>query len=151
MNSDIMTTQREGWLGEEYVRIYAETDRPRVAELYDFATFLPGYEPWGSWGLDALCLGPDGQLYTVDWVPLEQDLQKERYGSVAEFEADIARLHEAGPSYEHFQKEVHYAHPLVLGGDPQATPVMLDQATHAQACCFFNKLCREVKAKSMTS
>ncbi|MFO1437231.1 MAG: hypothetical protein U1F81_02850 [Verrucomicrobiaceae bacterium] len=145
-----MNKQYEGWLGEDYVRIYAEADRQRIAELYQFATFLPGYEPWGSWGLDALCLGPDGRLYTVDWIPLEQDFQKERYGSVAEFEADIARLQAAGPSYEHFRKEVHYVHPLVLGGDPQVAPVMLDQDTHAEACRFFNKLCREVKAKSMS-
>lgn len=92
-----MSKPYEGWLGEDYVRIYAEADRQRIAELYQFATFLPGYEPWGSWGLDALCLGPDGRLYTIDWIPLEQDFQKEQYGSVADFEADIARLNEVIP------------------------------------------------------
>ncbi len=143
-----MNKQREGWLGEEYVRIFADADRQRIAQLYDFATFLPRYEPWGSWGLDALCLGPDSRLYAVDWIPLEENYRKERYRSIAEFEADISRLSEASPSYQHFQKEIHYAHPLVLGGDPKAEQVMLDQDTHAKACRFFNQICRKVKTKT---
>lgn len=143
-----MKKQREGWLGEDYVRIYADTDRQRIARLYDFSIFLPGYEPWGSWGLDALCLGPDSRLYVVDWIPLEESFRKERYGCIAEFEEDISRLSEASPEYEYFQKEIHYAHPLVLGGDPIATPIMLDQETHAQACRFFNQTCRRVKAET---
>lgn len=144
----IMNTQREGMLGEEYVRIYAAADRNRVAQLYEFATFLPGYEPWGSWGLDALCLGPDSRLYVIDWIPLDEGFRKERYGNIAEFQEDVSRLRETSPAYEHFQKEIHYVHPLVLGGDPKVAPVMLDQDTHAQACRFFNRLCRQVKAKA---
>ncbi|MDX2111883.1 MAG: hypothetical protein SFY80_16765 [Verrucomicrobiota bacterium] len=143
-----MTKQREGWLGDEYVRIYAAADRQRIYTLYDFATFLPGYEPWGSFGLDALCLGPDSRLYTIDWIPLEEEYRRQRYDSVAALEADIARLHEAPLSYQHFQKEVHLVHPIVLGGDPKVAPVMLDQDTHAQACCYFNKLCRHLKTKT---
>jgi hypothetical protein len=93
-------------------------------------------------------LGPDSRLYGVDWIPLEESFRKERYGCIAEFEADIFRLSEASPSYQYFQKEIHYAHPLVLGGDPKATPVMLDQESHAKACRFFNQICRRVKAKA---
>lgn len=140
-----MTTLREGWLGEEYVRVYADKDRQRIADLYDFVTSLPGYEPWGSWGLDALCLGPDSRLYAIPWIPLEASLRKVKYASIPEFEADIIRLREASPSYVHFRKEVHFAHPLALGGDPKATPVMIDQATHAKACRLFNKVCARVK------
>jgi hypothetical protein len=144
----MQTKQREGWLGEDYVRVYAEADRQRIAELYQFGAFLPSYEPWGSWGLDALCLGSDGCLYTIDWIPLAESFRKQQYDSVADFEADIARLNEATPTYEHFGKEVHFTHPLVLGGDPHASPVTLDQATHAEACCFFNKLYRELQTQS---
>src|SRR5215207_5605793 len=115
----------------KYVRVYAATDRPRIADLYDFTTSLPGYEPWGSWGLDAICLGPDLRLYAVDWIPLEASFRREKYISVEAFEDDIARLHEAKPAYEHYQKEVHLAHPLALGGDPRAVPIMIDQASHA--------------------
>lgn len=142
-----MKRQREGWLGEEYVRIYADADRKRIARLYDFETFLPDYEPWGSIGLDALCLGPDSHLYLVDWIPLEEGYRKERYAGIAEFEADLTRLNEVTSSYLHFEKEVHCVHPLILGGDPNVPPVMLDQDTHAKACCFFNQICRTVKAK----
>lgn len=140
-----MTTLREGWLGEEYVRVYADKDRQRIADLYDFATSLPGYEPWGSWGLDALCLGPDSRLYAIDWIPLEASRRKLKYASIPEFEADIVRLREASPAYMHFRMEVHFAHPLALGGDSKATPVMIDQATHAKACQLFNKVCARVK------
>src|SRR5262245_19137039 len=111
-----MSAQREGWLGDEYVRVYADSDRSRIAKLYDFPTFLPSYEPWGSWGLDSLCLGPDSRLYLVDWIPLEESFRKQRYASVAAFEEDFARLHDATPTYEHFQKEVHYVKPIIFGG-----------------------------------
>jgi len=143
-----MTTQREGWIGKEYVRVYAASDRQRVAALYDFPTFLPGYEPWGSGGLDALCLGPDSRLYTIDWIPLDESFRKERYASAAAFEEDIARLLEATPAYEHFQKEVHFVHPLALGGSPKTAPIMLDQARHAEACRFFNKVYARAKRQT---
>ena len=140
-----MTMQREGWIGEEYVRVYAVSDRQRVAKLYDFPTFLPGYEPWGSWGLDALCLGPELRLYVLDWIPLEQSFLKGRYASVAAFEEDIAQLHEATPAYEHFQKEVHFVQPLVFGGDPKAALMLVDQATHAEARRFWNQTYARLK------
>ncbi len=142
-----MKTQREGWLGEDYVRIYAGADRAEIATLYDFAAFLPGYEPWGSWGLDALCLGPDSRLYVVDWIPLEESFRKERYASIAAFEEDIARLHEATSAYEHFQKEVHFVKPIIFGGDSAEAPVMVDQATHAELCRFWNPMYRQLKAQ----
>jgi hypothetical protein len=101
----------------------------------------------GFMGARRVCLGPDAHLYVTDWVPLEESYLKQRYASIAEFEAEISQLHEASSAYEHFQKEVHYPHPLVLGGYPKATPVMLDQDTHAKACCYFNRLCRHLKDK----
>ena len=145
-----MNTQREGWLGEEYVRAYAAADRNRIAKLYDFHTSLPGYEPWGSWGLDALCLGPDSRLYLLDWIPLDESFLRERYESVAAFENDIARLHEAKPEYEHFQKELHFVQPLIFGGDPKAPIMMIDQATHAEACRFWNQTYARMKTQQNT-
>lgn len=142
-----MKTQREGWIGDEYVRIYAEVERSRIGKLYDFATFLPGYEVWGSWGLDALCLAPDNRLYSVDWIPLEESFRKERYASIATFEDDIARLQETSSAYEHFRKEVHFVKPIVFGGDPSETPMMLDQASHAEVCRFWNATYRRLKSQ----
>src|SRR5260370_3786484 len=115
-----MNEQREGWLGDEYVRVYAASDRTRIAQLYDFATFLPGYVPLGSWGLDALCLCRDSKLYVVDWIPLHESFRRERYPNVEAFTRDLAQLREATSTYEHFQKEVHLVTPLVLGGSPTA-------------------------------
>jgi len=140
-----MKTQREGWLGEEYVRIYADADRARIAGLYDFKQFLPGFQPWGSWGLDALCLGPDSRLFAIDWIPLEESFAREKYASVAAFEEGIARLREATAEYEHFQKEMHFVKPIIFGGDPAEMPVMLDQATHAEVCRFWNATYRRLK------
>lgn len=134
-----MKSQREGWLGNDYVRIYAVADRARVSELYSFQTSLPGYEPWGSWGLDALCLGPDRRLYLVDWIPLAEEFLRLRYESVTAFEIDVTQLHEATSVYEHFQKEVHFMKPLVFGGDPKVAPTMIDQTTHAEMCRFWNQ------------
>lgn len=145
-----LQTQREGWLDEEYVRIYAAPDRQRIAKLYDFPTSLPGYEPWGSWGLDALCLGPNLRLYLLDWIPLEKSFQRERYPNIAAIEVDLSRLHEATPKYEHFQKELHFVQPLAFGGDPKAPIMMVDQATHAEACRFWNQTYARMKKQQNT-
>jgi hypothetical protein len=145
-----MNNEREGWLGEDYVRIYATSDRSRIAKLYEFETLLPGYEPWGSWGLDALCLGPDARLYAIDWIPLHEEFRKERYESVTAFEDDIGRLNEATQSYEHFRKEVHFVKPIAFGGDPKEAPVMVDQSAHAELCRFWNRTYARLKRKCLT-
>jgi hypothetical protein len=142
-----MNTQREGWLGDEYVRVYAPSDRSRIAKLYEFQASLPGYEPWGSWGLDALCLGPDSRLYAIDWIPLEESFRKQRYLNATALEEELTRLHEATPAYEHFQKEVHFVKPIVFGGDPSEAPLMIDQAQHAELCRFWNQTYARLKAQ----
>jgi hypothetical protein len=94
-----------------------------------------------------LCPGRDSRLYVVDWIPLEVGFTKERYASIAAFEEDIARLHEATTEYEHFQKEVHWVKPIVFGGDPSDVPVMIDQAAHAEVCRFWNATYRRLKGQ----
>jgi hypothetical protein len=143
-------TQREGWLGEDYVRIYAEHDRDRIAKLYAFERFLPGYAPWGSWGLDALCLGPDGRLYLIPWIPLHESHRKERYQSADGLEAELSLLHEATPQYEHFAKETHFVTPIVFGGSPTDPEnlKMIGQQPHAEVCCFWNQTYARLKAKA---
>ncbi len=140
-----MNIQREGWLGDEYVRVYAANERSRIAQLYDFGTFLPGYELWGSWGFDALCLGRDSKLYVVDWIPLHEGFRRERYPNVEAFTADLSHLHDATSAYEHFQKEVHLMTPIVFGGNPSEKPVMIDQAAHAEVCRFWNSTYVRIK------
>lgn len=142
-----MKNQREGWLGEDYVRVYADSDRGRVADLYEFAKYLPGYEPVGSWGLDVLCLGPDSRLYLVDWIPLNEEFKREAYPDLATFEKEVAQIHEADVSYEFFQREIHYTQPIVFGGDPEQEPLMIDQNAHAEICRFWNQKYAEFKRK----
>ncbi len=140
-----MITQCEGWLGDDYVRIYATADRSRVSKLYDFPAFLPAYELWGSWGLDALCLGLDSQLYLIDWIPLHESFRKLRFPSIQAFERTIGGIHEATPAYQHFQKEVHLVTPLVFGGDPSQKFEMIDQTAHAKLCNFWNRTYARLK------
>jgi hypothetical protein len=139
--------QREGWLGEDYVRIFAETDRARIARLYAFGAHLPDYEPWGSWGLDSLCLGHDGKLYLIPWIPLDESHRKERYASIAAFDADLAVLHEATTAYEHFGKEIHFVTPIIFGGSPKDPEnlKMIDQKAHAEVSCFWNQTYARIK------
>lgn len=142
-----MNHQKEGWLGEDYVRVYADTDRGRIADLYDFPKYLPGYEPLGSWGLDVLCLAPDSRLYLVDWIPLHEEFKREAFPDLETFEKEVARIQEAEPSYEFFQREIHYTRPLVFGGDPQQEPLMIDQKAHAEICRFWNQKYAQFKSK----
>ena len=137
-----MNAHCEGWLGDEYVRLYAESARRHIASLYAFYEFLPGYELWGSWGLDALCFAPDAKLYRIPWIPLSESHRQEAYPSVAALQASLPSLHEATPAYDHFGKEVHFTKPVVFGGSPDggANIVMVDQATHAQLCLYWNRV-----------
>ncbi len=137
-----MNAHREGWLDDEYVRLYAEFDRRHVASLYAFHEFLPDYELWGSWGLDALCLAPGGKLYRIPWIPLAESHRQEAYSSVAALRSSLSSLHEATPAYEHFGQEVHFTRPIVFGGSPNdsANLVMVDQAAHAQLCQYWTRV-----------
>ena len=135
-----MSTQREGWLAGDYVRIYASNDRKDVAELYGFNEFLPGYELWGSWGCDALCLAHDSKLYRIPWIPLSQTHRQEAYVSVEALDSALVNLHEALPAYEHYNREIHFVTPIVFGGSPadDANIAMVDRVAHAQICRYWN-------------
>jgi hypothetical protein len=144
----MMNAQREGWLLDEYVRFYAESARLEIALLYAFHEFLPGYELWGSWGLDALCLGLDSKLYRIPWIPLSEAHRQEVYPSVEALQTVLASIHEATSAYEHFGKEVHFITPIVFGGSPEdeANMVMVDQSTHAQLCVYWNRTYARLRA-----
>lgn len=135
-----MDESREGWLGDEYVRIYAPSLRVSVTELYDVTRFLPHYELWGSWGMDALCLAQDGKFYRIPWVPLTEASREIAYSGIEALHEALADLHEATPAYEYFAKEVHFIMPVIFGGDPNdpANIAMIDQKAHAEICCFWN-------------
>lgn len=137
-----MNAHREGWLADDYVRLYAESARCETASLYAFHEFLPDYELWGSWGCDALCLALDSKLYRIPWIPLCEAHRQEAYPSVEALHAALVALHEATPAYEHFGKEVHFTTPIVFGGSPEdsANIAMVDQATHAQLCLYWNRV-----------
>ncbi len=137
-----MSAQREGWLGDKYVRLYGESARRKIASLYAFQEFFPDYELLGSWGLDALCLALDSKLYRIPWIPLSEAHREDAYPSVEALHATMATLHEATPAYEHFGKEIHFITPLLFGGSPTdaANIAMVDQATHAELCLYWNRV-----------
>lgn len=139
---ELMKVHREGWLADEYVRIYSASLRKDIASLYGFNEFLPDYELWGSWGCDALCLGFDSKLYCVPWIPLSETHRQEAYPSVEALNSALQSLHAATPTYEHFGKEVHFITPIVFGGQPgdDANITMIDQDAHAQICRYWNNL-----------
>lgn len=143
-----MTEHREGWMGDEYVRLYAPSSRLKIAALYGFNEFLSGYELYGSWGQDALCFGRDGKFYRIPWIPLAESHRQEAYSSAEAFNRALAIFHEATPAYEHFGKELHFTTPIVFGGNPNESGnlVMVDQAAHAQLCRYWNGVYARLKA-----
>ena len=144
-----MENQIEGWIDDDYVRIYAADNRQKIASLYEFNTYLPGFILYGSYGLDAICQGVDKKIYLIPWIPLDKEHGKERYPNLESFEKDIERIHKATKDYIHFEKEIHFVHPIIFGGSPteQANIKMIDQNAHAEICRYWNKVYLRMKKK----
>jgi hypothetical protein len=132
----------EGWHGDNYLVLFAESDIGAVSDRYGIAEQLPGYVIVGlrSWD-DFIVRNLRGQTYTVPTVPL-----------------DSARLEPFRmpdgttvlQSDERFTGKIKwYLKPLVFGGDPAVgeNVTWVNQEQHAQLVKWWNAQYRALKAQ----
>ena len=63
---------REGWLGDNYLILFDESEIPLVSERYAISNSLPGYQILGLLGWDDFIVRSSaGQAYSVPTVPAD--------------------------------------------------------------------------------
>lgn len=110
----------EGWIDKLYIRIYDDELIGGLNVSYNVREFIPGYRIIGSSDLgDALCFNEsDGKLYWIPFVPLDVSHRQPAFNNLDELKASIMKMKINTPvGDDNYGLEVHYKHPVVLGGD----------------------------------
>jgi hypothetical protein len=129
----------EGWLGNDYLILFAASELRGASERYTISDWLPGYEVVGLRGWDDLILRDAGfRTYSIPAVPLDL-----KY-------LEPFALPECGTTLEYNQrfagKIKWYVHPLVFGGEvTEENTTWVDHPTHGGLVGFWNKMYRSIK------
>jgi hypothetical protein len=138
---------REGFLGEEYLRLYRIEELVTLNFAYEVQTFLPEIVVFGSNGCgEAFAfLLHEPTVVQVPFLPLAIEHATHRANSFAEFVRTLASFEHSPPcNPEGVGKEVHDKHPICLGGSPTdpENKVLVPAAKHAEICTHWNKVYR---------
>jgi hypothetical protein len=141
----------EGWVDKLYIRIYDFQTTKEINIGYKADEYIPGYTIIGSSDLgDALVVEENtGKLYWIPFVPLDVDHRHSAYDSIDE----LRRITEEqmvvnDPAKDsHYGLEVHYKHPVVLGGDmwDKENVVFPPRDKHMELCAFWNQVYYRMK------
>jgi hypothetical protein len=143
----------EGFVGYEYLRLFALEQLPWVNCAYQVATYLPGYYLFGSNGCgEAYMFGPpDGErpVIRTAFVPLDLEYVSESWPDFPHFLLGLVSAprqyddssYPDTPNPEAFGLEIHEVHPIALGGSPTdpANRLFVPVAKHAELVSFWNK------------
>lgn len=143
---------REGFLGEEYLRLYRLQELVALNLAYEVPSLLPEVIVFGSNGVGeafAFLLG-EPAVVQVPFLPLAAEHAHRKAVSFAEFVQSLAASGESAPyNPEAVGMEVHDKHPICFGGSPTdpANKVLVPAAKHAEICRFWNKAYRDAVAR----
>ena len=93
----------------------------------------------------------------VPFIPLDREHQSAEHDdfmssldALATVPADFRGSLPIAPNPATAGLELHEKHPVVLGGDPRSREnrMLLPPPIHAEACTYFNRLVRELRASS---
>lgn len=147
----------EGFVGESYLRLYPRDQIATANASYAVHEYLPSHILFGSDGCGNALLfdtsTPESRVLIQPFIPLDLDYTAASYQNWSVF---LMALLDVPPGFQPLTAnpkthglEVHERHPVVLGGDPQdpTNKMLLAPPTHAEACVFFNKLVKKVRAE----
>jgi hypothetical protein len=123
----------EGWLNDDYLILFPETEVASISEKYSVSRFLPGFQILGLLGWDDFIVRDSkGATFTLPTVPL--DLQY-----LSPFV--LPKKESALVSDERFTGKIKwYVKPLVFGGNPDVGDnlVWISHEQHAQLVQWWN-------------
>jgi len=131
---------KEGWFGEDYFILFAESERTSKSQRYGVATALPGYTVIGLRGWDDLIVRDTrGDAYTVPALPIAPQY-------LSQCEVPDGTFLQADSRFT--GKVKWYVKPLVFGGDPEAEDnvTRVSHEQHAELVVWWNQLYRKLKA-----
>ncbi len=151
----------EGFIATRFLRLYALDELFGANRAYDVQTCLPQHLLFGSDGIGQAFLfrltDRSPRVVEVPFIPLDREYVAAEHEDFMSFLVALARV-PAGfagtlpttPNPATAGLELHEKHPIVLGGDPTSREnrVFLEPRVHAEACCYFNRLVRELRARS---
>jgi hypothetical protein len=138
-----MCKMNEGWVGDDYLILFDESEVATMTERYAFSQFLPGYEVLGLRGWDHFIVrDSQGRTFSIPTVPLEL-----KYLSPF---AIPERMEDLRPDARFRGKIKWYLKPIVFGGDPGARENMrwVSLEEHAQPVRWWNDLHRSLTNKA---
>lgn len=151
----------EGFIATRWLRLYPLDELASANVAYDVEACFPGHLLFGSDGIGSAFLFDAGarpvRIVEVPFIPLDPEYVVATYADFVAFLEAIATVPDGFdgslpivPNPATAGLEVHEKQPVVLGGDPTSpeNKVFLPPQTHAQACRFFNRVFREVRAQS---
>ena len=130
----------EGWLGDEYLIIFDETEAASASDRYSISQLLPGYQVVGLRGWDDFILTDSaGQTCTVPTVPTDP-----KY--LSPFALPDAGL-SLSPDPRFCGRIKWYVMPTVFGGDPKIgkNVIWVSHEEHAQLVRWWNDQYRALK------
>ena len=133
----------EGWCGDDYLILFADSEVTSASERYAIDEMLPGYQVMGLRGWDDLILRDSGGgLHSVPTVPA--DLQY-----LAPFVMPDGAL-ALQPDERIHGKIKWYLKPLVFGGDPNSEQNLIwaSHEHHGQLVRWWNDQFRAIKSRA---
>jgi hypothetical protein len=132
----------EGWVGDDYLILFDESEVATMTERYAFSQFLAGYQVFGLRGWDDFIVrDSQGRTFSIPSVPLEP-----KYLSPF---AIPERMEDLRPDARFRGKIKWYLKPTVFGGDPSAKENMrwVSLEEHAELVRWWNDLHRSLTNK----
>lgn len=155
------TNGGEGFIGQNYLRLYSTEEVITFNQAYQVNRFVPGLIIFGSTGYgEAYAFDTrhsPATIVKVPFIPFDAELVEPLYADFgaflqALFELKVGDKSAARPeiNMEAVGKEAHQRHPLAHGGDPTdpANTVMVPTKDHAKICAFWNRVWQSQKSKT---
>jgi hypothetical protein len=137
---------KEGWIGDDYLILFDESEIATTDKLYAVSEMLPGYHALGLRGWDDFIVrDSQGTIYSLPTIPLDP-----RY-LVSYIVPELPKNFSPDPRF--IGRIKWYVKPIVFGGDPtqkeNTTWVSLEE--HARLVRWWNDLYRSTRNKGQAT
>jgi hypothetical protein len=131
---------REGWLEDEYLIVFEESEAGAIADGYGITVALPGFELIGLRGWDDFLVRDEsGKIFSVPSIPLDKNY-------LAPFQMPPGKV--KIKQDDRFAGKIKwYVKPVIFGGDPRNSDnlVWVSHKEHAQLVRWWNEQYRDLK------